>query len=160
MSYDDAMEGAKSNSIMRLGKTLGMFWELWDPGWRDPWCAKNVESYEATNWKGVKVKAYRRKAPELLVQMGNSERSEILKRMMSHHNGDLLESMNTLDEYWVKKFKHSFTFGYEHEAKMVLEALDEKESKEAVDVTEEAPVVQVAEEPPMIDITEPSVQTD
>jgi hypothetical protein len=130
MSYDDAMEGAKSNAIMRLGKSLGMFSELWDATWRDPWFAKNVEAYTGENWKHEPVKMYRRKTPEQMVPMSNEQRAELLTRMMKARDVGLFNAFNAMDEYWFKHYKHSFAEGLATEALELLTATAEKEAKE------------------------------
>ena len=53
MTYVDAMEGAKSNAIMRLCKDLGIGTELWKPEWRNDWQAK--WAYIGRNDKGKTV---------------------------------------------------------------------------------------------------------
>lgn len=40
MTYGDAVEGAKSDCLVRCSKDLGMFWELWDPNWISAWKAR------------------------------------------------------------------------------------------------------------------------
>jgi hypothetical protein len=48
MTYGDALEGAKSNALMRLCKGLGISLELWQPEFRRKWLPKYAESYLAT----------------------------------------------------------------------------------------------------------------
>lgn len=47
MTYADAMEGAKSNAVMRLCKDLGIATQLWQPAWlaawKDRWAYKGQE---------------------------------------------------------------------------------------------------------------------
>jgi len=45
MSYGDAIEGAKSNALMRLCKGIGISLELWRPKFIKKWIADNAESY-------------------------------------------------------------------------------------------------------------------
>ncbi len=45
MSYSDAIEGAKSNCLMRLCKGLGISLELWKPSFIRAWKAKNAEEF-------------------------------------------------------------------------------------------------------------------
>ncbi len=47
MTYGDALEGAKSNALMRLCKGLGISLELWQPEFRRKWIPKFAESYPA-----------------------------------------------------------------------------------------------------------------
>lgn len=54
MTYGDALEGAKSNALMRLCKGLGISLELWKPSFVKEWKAKFAESYSdggKTKWK-------------------------------------------------------------------------------------------------------------
>lgn len=60
MTYADAMEGAKSNAIMRLCKDLGIGTELWQPEWRDAWqkkwaYTKGVNKNKSPKWHKKKV---------------------------------------------------------------------------------------------------------
>lgn len=50
MNYNDAVEGAKSNALMRLCKELGMFLELWDKEWVENWRKKYAVRFK--NAKG------------------------------------------------------------------------------------------------------------
>ncbi len=43
MSFADAVEGSKSDCLVRCCKDLGMFMELWTPSWRDGWYERNAE---------------------------------------------------------------------------------------------------------------------
>ncbi len=45
MSYGDAVEGAKSNALMRLCKGIGIGLELWQKSFTDSWKKKYAESY-------------------------------------------------------------------------------------------------------------------
>lgn len=45
MTYSDAMEGAKSNALMRLCKRLGIGLELWDRRFVEKWKAKYATAY-------------------------------------------------------------------------------------------------------------------
>lgn len=53
MSYGDAVEGARSNSLARNCKMLGMSLELWDAEWVSNWRKEHAEQY--TNEKNKKV---------------------------------------------------------------------------------------------------------
>lgn len=53
MSYGDALEGARSNSLARNCKNLGMALELWDAEWVSNWKKEYAEQY--TNDKGKKL---------------------------------------------------------------------------------------------------------
>jgi len=48
MTYGDALEGAKSNALMRLCKGLGISLELWQPDFRRKWMPKYAETYLGT----------------------------------------------------------------------------------------------------------------
>lgn len=45
MSYGDACEGAKSSSLARNCKVLGIALELWDARWVEEWRRKHAETY-------------------------------------------------------------------------------------------------------------------
>ncbi len=54
MTYGDALEGAKSNALMRICKGLGISLELWKPSFVKEWKAKFAETYEEkgkTKWR-------------------------------------------------------------------------------------------------------------
>ena len=55
MTYGDAVEGAKSNALMRLCKGIGISLELWKPSFIRTWKGKYAESYqddkERTKWR-------------------------------------------------------------------------------------------------------------
>lgn len=61
MSKGDAIEGARSNSLARNCKNLGMAMELWDKEWVEAWKKQFAETYKGKNdktlWrkKGSKV---------------------------------------------------------------------------------------------------------
>lgn len=59
MTYASAVEGAKSNALMRLCKGLGISLELWQPEFRRKWMAKNAESFPAV-WPDGKPKLDKR----------------------------------------------------------------------------------------------------
>lgn len=45
MSYSDAVEGAKSNALMRLCKGIGISLDLWKPSYVKAWKEKYAETY-------------------------------------------------------------------------------------------------------------------
>lgn len=49
MSYGDAVEGARSNSLARNCKNLGMAIELWDADWVENWKKEYAEKYPNPN---------------------------------------------------------------------------------------------------------------
>jgi hypothetical protein len=54
MTHGDALEGAKSNALMRLCKGLGISIELWKPSFVKEWKEKYAESYQEgpkTKWR-------------------------------------------------------------------------------------------------------------
>ena len=60
MTYVDAMEGAKSNAIMRLCKDLGIGTALWQPEWREAWkkkwaYVKGTNKNKSNKWHKKKV---------------------------------------------------------------------------------------------------------
>lgn len=54
MTWGDALEGAKSNALMRLCKGLGMSLELWQPKFIKEWIDEHAESYPLLDDKGKK----------------------------------------------------------------------------------------------------------
>jgi len=60
MTYGDALEGAKSNALMRLCKGIGISLELWKPSFIRNWKQKYAETYETKDRYG-KEKTYWRK---------------------------------------------------------------------------------------------------
>jgi len=72
MSYGDAMEGAKSNAIMRLCKQIGIAQDLWRPSFIRKWKAENAEEYEGWDKKRQETK----KMWKRLENTGNAEESE------------------------------------------------------------------------------------
>lgn len=60
MSYGDAVEGARSNSLARNCKYMGMALELWDAAWVANWKKQYAETYEdrgKTKWRKKGIKA-------------------------------------------------------------------------------------------------------
>lgn len=51
MSYDDAIEGATSNGLMRCAKKLGVGRKVWDPNFRRQWRKENATRVWCTNEK-------------------------------------------------------------------------------------------------------------
>lgn len=62
MNWGDAVEGAKSNALMRLCKGLGITLELWKPSWVKAWKDKYALSYWALNKRTGKQQLYWKKA--------------------------------------------------------------------------------------------------
>jgi hypothetical protein len=56
MTYGDAIEGAKSNALMRLCKGLGISLELWKPSFVRGWKEKYAEEYDDRGRKKWKKK--------------------------------------------------------------------------------------------------------
>ena len=62
MSYGDAVEGCKSNALMRLCKDLGISTELWQPEFVRKWKEERaVSNFEYDQKKGKKVEVWRKK---------------------------------------------------------------------------------------------------
>jgi len=61
MTYGDALEGAKSNALMRLCKGIGISLELWRPSFVRAWKEKFSESYKNKDRSGKEVTLWRRK---------------------------------------------------------------------------------------------------
>jgi hypothetical protein len=68
MSYTDAVEGAKSNALMRLCKGIGMGHELWNKEWDAKWQKKHAEQYidEDGKKKWRKKNAKKSSAPTMV----------------------------------------------------------------------------------------------
>lgn len=67
MSFGDAAAGAKSNSLARNCKMLGMSLQLWSQEWVSDWRKKYAETYEdkgKTNWRKKKVNGNGQKPAE------------------------------------------------------------------------------------------------
>ncbi|MEW6095062.1 MAG: phage protein GemA/Gp16 family protein [bacterium] len=88
MTYGDALEGAKSNAIMRLCKGIGIGLELWQPTFIRRWKEKYAESYIGIDKKTGKEKVYWRKKGE------NDKQGEI-KEVKYRNTGKLVPK-----EYW------------------------------------------------------------
>lgn len=71
MTYGDALEGAKSNALMRICKGLGISLELWKPSFVKEWKAKFAETYEERG----KTKWRKKDSPEI-PEKGNGNQSE------------------------------------------------------------------------------------
>lgn len=61
MSYGDAMEGARSNSLARNCKNLGMAIELWDQQWVSEWKKEYAETYPNPNPNAKQKNLWRKK---------------------------------------------------------------------------------------------------
>lgn len=64
MSFGDAAAGAKSNSLARNCKMLGMSLELWDMDYVSAWRKKYAETYEDNGTKWRKKSVLRREAAQ------------------------------------------------------------------------------------------------
>lgn len=60
MSYGDAMEGAKSNAIMRLCKQIGIAIDLWRPSFIRKWKRDNAVEYEGYDKSGKRKMLWKR----------------------------------------------------------------------------------------------------
>ncbi len=61
MTYGDALEGAKSNALMRLCKGIGISLELWKPSFVRIWKEKHAEKYQTKNKRGETVTLWKKK---------------------------------------------------------------------------------------------------
>lgn len=61
MSYGDAMEGARTNSLSRNCKNLGMAIELWDWRWVEEWKRDFAETYPNPNPNARQKQLWRKK---------------------------------------------------------------------------------------------------
>ena len=61
LNYTDAVEGCKSNALMRLCKRLSIGLDMWRPSFVREWKEKYAESYRTTDWGGRPKTMWRRK---------------------------------------------------------------------------------------------------
>lgn len=61
MTWGDAIEGARSNALMRLCKGLGMTLDMWQPTFIKTWVAKYAESYWDKDKQGNSKEFWRKK---------------------------------------------------------------------------------------------------
>jgi hypothetical protein len=117
MTYGDALEGSKSNALMRLCKGIGISLELWKPSFIRNWKQKYSESFPAI-WpdgkpkldKNGKQKVEWRKKGQEEVLNGNSEAgSEIEPEPTLFDSAikhlDEKKNMHELKNSWTKHFK-------------------------------------------------------
>lgn len=64
MNWSDAVEGAKSNALMRLCKGIGISLDLWKPSFIRAWKAKYAEEYINSGKKKWRKKDANRQEPE------------------------------------------------------------------------------------------------
>ncbi len=77
MTYGDALEGAKSNALMRLCKGIGISLELWRPSFVRAWKSKYAESYEDVDKQGKNKTYWRKKrAPKQSPEHGEKKPEE------------------------------------------------------------------------------------
>jgi hypothetical protein len=69
MSWGDAVEGAKSNALTRLCKSIGLFTDLWRPAFVNEWKERYAEKY----WDVQKGKFLWRKNPIESVHVQHTE---------------------------------------------------------------------------------------
>jgi len=62
LNYTDAIEGCKSNALMRLCKRLSIGLDMWRPSFVRNWKEQYAESYQGTDWRGSKKTFWRKKA--------------------------------------------------------------------------------------------------
>jgi len=82
MTYGDALEGAKSNALMRLCKGLGISLELWQPEFRRKWLPKYAETYPGIYPDGKPMLDKHGKQKELWKKKGGT---------ITTQNGDIPE---------------------------------------------------------------------
>ena len=64
LNYTDAIEGCKSNALMRLCKRLSIGLDMWRPSYVRAWKEKYAESYQGKDWRGSPKTFWRKKAQE------------------------------------------------------------------------------------------------
>lgn len=86
MSFGDAAAGAKSNSLARNCKMLGMSLELWNQEWVNGWRDKYAEQY--TNPKNRKTEWRKKKSnghqPEKKTKVGVSTKEELVETAVGY----------------------------------------------------------------------------
>jgi hypothetical protein len=81
MSWTDAVEGARSNALMRACKALGITLELWNPSFVRAWKSKFAVQMQDSNKKTVWVKREFDKESEILLLMTAEKAVEATKEM-------------------------------------------------------------------------------
>lgn len=61
LTYSDAIEGCKSNALMRLCKRLSIGLDMWRPSFVKQWKEKYAESYQGRDWRGSPKTLWRKK---------------------------------------------------------------------------------------------------
>jgi hypothetical protein len=122
MTYGDALEGAKSNALMRLCKGIGISLELWKPSFVQTWKKKYAEEYETTDKYGKKVMRWRKKGSTEVVQPEEEvvpedpkpapkpeDASLVFETYMKHMAE--IDNIVHLRNYWKKHFDGMKTLG-------------------------------------------------
>ena len=61
LNYTDAIEGCKSNALMRVCKRLSIGLDMWRPSFVREWKEKYAEQYQKPDWSGKMKTFWRRK---------------------------------------------------------------------------------------------------
>ena len=61
LNFSDAVEGCKSNALMRLCKRLSIGLDMWRPSFVREWKEKYAESYQGKSWNGAPKTLWRKK---------------------------------------------------------------------------------------------------
>jgi len=109
MTYGDALEGAKSNALMRLCKGLGISLELWKPSFIREWKAKYAEVYEE---KGKERWRKKGTSGEIIYEFTETEQpsdkqpteSELLCSQL-HDEMMSFTTIDQLKEFWEGKYR-------------------------------------------------------
>ncbi len=115
MTYGDAVEGAKSNALMRLCKGLGISLELWKPSFVRGWKEKYAESYEDIDRRGQKIIRWRKKnGKQEKVELVEPEQDmteihkESAKKCSVYHDQLVkIENKTHLQNWWNKHGKEA-----------------------------------------------------
>lgn len=102
MTYGDAVEGAKSNALMRLCKGLGISLELWKPSFIRGWKERYAEEYYDED---KKKKLWRKKNGKQNTSSEDIERlhKESEKKCSEYHDRLIkIENKFELENYWKK----------------------------------------------------------
>lgn len=92
MSYGDALEGAKSNALMRCCKQLHIGADLWRPSFQRTWMEEHAETYQKRNRQGEMKTLWKRKVGSF-----NQEGSGVLPDEEPEQS-DAAESESTSDQ--------------------------------------------------------------
>ncbi len=111
MTYGDAVEGAKSNALMRLCKGLGISLELWKPSFVRGWKEKHAEEYDDKGKKRWRKKNGKQEKvepePESEQDMTEIHKESAKKCSVYHDQLVKIENKIHLQNWWGKHGKET-----------------------------------------------------